>query len=78
MIYLFYQVNREQINRIKFVLESFENLMVISTIDQEASKIQITIAPDFLEDCKKIIESVGKDFLMIPLDEPSNVSQGNY
>lgn len=63
---------------IKFILESYENLMVISTIEGPISKIQITIAPDFLEDCKKIIESVQKDFLMIPLDEPSNVSQGNY
>lgn len=78
MIYLFYKVRKEDIYAIKFLLEGFENWMIVSTIDEELCKIQISIASDFLEDCKKIIEDLRKKFLMIPLDESYHISQGHF
>ena len=52
--------------------------MTVSTVDERESKIQVRIAPDFLEDCTEIIEDLAKQFLMIRLDDPPEVSQGNY
>lgn len=63
---------------IKFILEAYENLMVISTVDEQTTKIQITIAPDFEKDCREILEDMGKRFVMIPVEDPPDVSQGNY
>lgn len=78
MIYFFYKVRKEDIFIIKFLLESYENIMVISTIDKEMPKIQITIAPDFEKDCEEILADMQTRFHMVRIDEPSNVSQGNY
>jgi len=78
MIYLFYKVRKADIHSIKCLIEAYENLMVVSTVDEELSKIQVTIAPDFYEDCVKILEDLKKRFMMIQLDEPKEVSQGNY
>ncbi|MDO8519539.1 MAG: DUF4911 domain-containing protein [Deltaproteobacteria bacterium] len=78
MIYLFYKVRAQDIYLIKFILESYENLMTVSTIDERESKIQVRIAADFLGDCREILEDLGKRFLMIPIDDSPEVSQGNY
>lgn len=78
MKYLFYKVRTEDIYPIKFIVEGFENWMTVSTIDEVHSKIQITIAPDFLAECQTILEDLSNRYLMIPLDEPIDKSQGNY
>ena len=78
MYYLFFKVRPRDICLIKFVLESYENLMTVSTVDIAESKIQVRIAPDFLGDCREILADLGKSFLMIPIDDSPEVSQGNY
>lgn len=78
MIYLFFQVHKPDIFLIKFILESYENLMTLTTVDPERGKIQVTVAPDFYEDCLAIIESLKDDFQLVQLDEPKDVSQGSY
>lgn len=78
MKYLFYRVQKEDIFMIKFLIESYDNMMVLSTIDKDACKIQITIAPDFFEDCLDILNDLKKKYPMERLEEPDDVSQGNY
>ncbi len=78
MNYLFFKVRREDIYALKFILEGFENWMTVSTIDENLSKIQITISPDSLEECQKIIADLQTQFTMIPVDEEIHHSQGNY
>lgn len=78
MYYLFYKVRSQEIHLIKFILESYEHMMLVSTVDEELPKIQITIAKDFLDDCKKIIDNLQKDLFMVQINDPPNVSQGNY
>ena len=63
---------------IKFLLEGYDNMMSVSTIDKEAGKIQITIAPDLLEDAKGILADLGNKFYMQALDEDPSKSQGQY
>ena len=78
MNYLFFKVRREDIYAIKFILEGFENWMTVSTIDENLSKIQITISPDSLPECRDIIADLQTQFTMIPVDEEIKRSQGNY
>lgn len=64
---------------IKFLLEAYENIMDMSTIDESLPKVQITVAPDFLEDAKEILADLAKNhFFMLKLDETSTKSMGNY
>lgn len=78
MIYLFYKVRKADICLIKFILEAYENLMTVSTVDEADSKIQVTIAPDFLDDCRGTLDDLSKQFLMIPVNDSADQSQGNY
>lgn len=78
MHYLFYKVNKTDIAMIKHLIEAFDNMMIVSTIDQSIPKIQITCAPDLLDDCKEIIDDLSKRFYMEPLPEDPTKSQGRY
>ncbi|MBX7147827.1 DUF4911 domain-containing protein [bacterium] len=65
---------------IKFLIEAYENLMDISTVENYPtdSKIQIRVASDFLNDCLDILADMEKRFPMTRLDDNQTVSQGNY
>lgn len=63
---------------IKFLLESYENLLTLSTVDKNAGKVQITIAPDYLADCQVILADMGKRFPMIQIFDDETKSQANY
>ena len=78
MHYLFYKVRKDDIFMIKFILESYENIAQISTVDRKLPKLQITVAPDFLSDVLLIIEDLKTKFFMTQLDEDSTKSQGLY
>lgn len=78
MLYLFYKVQFKDLYMIKFILEAYENLMVVSTVDQQQCKIQITLAPDFQKECEEILADMGKRFPMIQVFDDPSKSQGNY
>lgn len=78
MIYAFYKVCKEDIYQIKNLLEAYENILNVSTIDEAISKIQITIAPDFLTDAENILKDLETRFQMQRLEEPSHLSQGVF
>ena len=78
MIYLFYKVNKDDIFMIKFLLEAYENMAQISTADESLPKIQITVAPDFLNDVLNIIEDLKSQFYMERIFDDETRSQCNY
>lgn len=63
---------------IKFLLEAYENMAQISTADESIPKIQITVAPDFLNDVLAIIENLKNSFYMERIFDNETVSQCNY
>lgn len=76
--YFFYKVNKTDIAKIKFLLEAYENIFTVSTIDKELAKIQITLPKDFLDDAKDILTDLKHRFYMEPLEENPKKSQGRY
>lgn len=78
MHYLFYKVNKADIVQIKFLLEGYDGLCEISTVDRTLPKIQITVAPDFLPDVNAIIADLKKEFYMEKIEQDPKVSEGNY
>lgn len=76
--YFFYKVNKTDIAQIKFLLEAYENIFTVSTIDKELSKIQITLPKDFLGDAQEILQDLQNKFYMEPLEENPEKSQGKY
>ncbi len=77
MIYLFFEVNKDEIHLIKFIVEAYDNIMQVSTVDETLPKIQISIAPDLIDDAKTIIAELATRHKMIPIPDDPHVSQGN-
>ena len=78
MHYLFFKVSPQDIAMIKALLEAYENIAQVSTIDENTGKIQISMTKDFVDDVQEIIDDLQKRFMMIPLNEDSTKSQGKY
>lgn len=78
MHYLFYKVAKDDIYKIKFILEAYENMMSVSTVDNDLPKLQIGIAPDLLDDARAIIEDLKTKLYMEEIFDDSTVSQGKY
>jgi len=49
-----YQVDRREISFIKFVLEAYDNMAVLSTVDPNRGVVRIRIAPG----CEALVESI--------------------
>ncbi len=52
-----YRVSRGKISFIKFILEAYDNVASVTTIDPVAAVILVVIAPG----CEKLVEDILKD-----------------
>lgn len=78
MHYIFIKVRQQDIYLIKFLLEAYENIMVLSTVDKTIPKLQITVPPDFIAEVNAILADLAKRFYLERLGDDPTVSQGNY
>ena len=62
----FFIIPRREIAYINFILESYEVIGFVTTIDRFKAIIKITISPYFIEDFEKLIEDLKKEF---PIEE---------
>lgn len=49
-----YRVDRRQIGFVKFILEAYDNMAVMSTLDPRQAVVQITIAPG----CEAMVDGI--------------------
>jgi hypothetical protein len=52
-----YQVDRRRISFVKFILEAYDNVAVVSTVDARRGLVQIRIAPG----CEKLVDGILAD-----------------
>lgn len=78
MHYIFIKVRQEDIFMIKFLLEAYDNIMVLSTVDKTIPKLQITVPHDFVTEVESILADMAQRFFIEKLDDDPRVSQGNY
>jgi DNA-directed RNA polymerase subunit F len=77
MIKKWLKLKTKDIALVQFILEGYEGLATVTTIDRRLAVIQVAIMPDFESEMICILESLKKQFTMedisCPLDrrEPS-------
>ena len=69
-----YQVNRDKINYIRWIIESYDNMAIVSTIDPSKAIIEIKIAPGCESFIRSLIHSLRVDE-NIKLDQISNLKK---
>jgi hypothetical protein len=58
LVEIYLRVQRADIALIKFLLESYEGIGVVRTIDKKKATIVVLAMPDFINDIRAVLESL--------------------
>ncbi|HCE68552.1 MAG: hypothetical protein A2X82_10225 [Geobacteraceae bacterium GWC2_55_20] len=73
MICRYFKVAHRDMVYLKFILEAYEGMNVMSTVDNKVGIIRIAIMPGFVEDMDALLADLGQKVVMEPVewsDEP--------
>ncbi len=73
MICRYFKVAHRDMVFLKFILEAYEGMNVMSTVDNKAGIIRIAIMPGFVDDMDGLLAELGRQVTMEPAlwhDEP--------
>ncbi|MDD2850620.1 MAG: DUF4911 domain-containing protein [Desulfuromonadaceae bacterium] len=68
MIERFFKVNHRDIVYLKFILEAYEGMNVMSTVDNKVGIIRIAIMPGFQDDMDGLLAELGRQVNMEPVE----------
>jgi hypothetical protein len=58
MIKKWFKLKRNNIALVQFIIEGYEGMATVTTIDPNAAIIQVSIMPDFLQEMINVMESL--------------------
>lgn len=58
MIKKWYKIKRNNIAVVQFIIEGYEGMSTVTTMDPNAAIIQVAIMPDFLQEIITLMESL--------------------
>lgn len=64
-----YRVDRSRISFVKFILEAYDNVAVVSTVDARQGLVQIRIAPGCETLVDGIVADLSRGFEIIAVDD---------
>lgn len=64
------RVDRRQIAYFKFILEAYDGVGVLTTLDAASGRVVLNISPDCVAEAEMIIAALQKEIFMEPLDDP--------
>jgi hypothetical protein len=67
MICRYFKVAHRDMVFLKFILEAYEGMNVMSTVDNKEGIIRIAIMPGFVEDMDALLAELGKQTVMEPV-----------
>lgn len=73
MICRYFKVAHRDMVFLKFILEAYEGMNVMSTVDNKGGIIRIAIMPGFVEDMDGLLADLGRQVTMEPVqwhDDP--------
>ncbi len=70
MIDKFFMIKREHIAPVQFIIEGYEGMSTVSTIDSQEAIIKISIMPDFTEEIRPLIGELKKIYRLEEIEKP--------
>lgn len=68
MICRYFKVAHRDMVFLKFILEAYEGMNVMSTVDNKAGIIRIAIMRGFLDDMDRLLAELGEQVVMEPVE----------
>ncbi len=63
------RVDRREIYFLKFILEAYDGIAAMTTVDARLGIVLLRIAPGCKEEVETVIHDLGRDILIEPFDE---------
>jgi hypothetical protein len=70
----YFKVNRRDMVFLKFILEAYEGMNVMSTVDNAVGIIRIVIMPGFEDDMDALLLDLGTQVAMEPVEWSGDIS----
>ena len=70
MIKKYFKLKRKDIALVQFIIEGYEGMATVTTIDPHTAIIQISIIPDFISDMSAIISDLKDKYKMEEVNYP--------
>jgi hypothetical protein len=67
-------VPRREIAYVKFVIESYEGVAVTRTLDRDAAVVVVLVAPDFLDDARRIVRALEAEGACREIETPAGLA----
>ncbi len=67
----YFQVERRELVFLKFVLEAYEGMSTLSTFDNKAGIVKLTIPVGFAADMANLIDALSQEIRLVELADPS-------
>jgi hypothetical protein len=58
MILKWFKLRRKNIALVQFIIEAYEGMATVTTMDPHSAIIQVSIMPDFLQEILNVLESL--------------------
>ena len=64
----YFRVDRQDVGFIKFIIEAYEGLAVMTTVDRSKGVVELNIAPGCEAEIDLIVKDLKKELLIEPID----------
>ena len=65
------EIETRDIAYIVSIFEMYENLAIVRTVDREKGIIEFMIAPDFLDDTRKLLNALAQEIHLRVIKDPA-------
>ncbi len=68
MLVKWLKLKRNKIAPVQFIIEGYEGMATVTTMDPHAAIIQVSIMPDFISETNHLLESLKKKYHLEEID----------
>lgn len=69
----YYRIDRREISFLKFILEAYDGLAVLTTVDSEKGIVVVNIAPGCEDDVEMILQDLKKNVMIEKIDSKNRL-----
>jgi len=64
------EVKRREISYLKFILEGYDGLVTVTTVDGNSGRVSLTFHPSVLPDVERILETLKQEIVLTEINLP--------
>jgi len=71
----YFKVDRRDLVYLKFILEAYEGMSTLSTVDKRGVIVSLTIPPGFTDDMARLITALQSEITLVETTRPESLTE---